>query len=660
MLEKEINFISDFNLNKIKNLGSFFSFDKLRASDIHPSVLQYISAHLDFLIYEDRKRLLRQSAFDYSGAEITRLFNLISDEVKKNKALSFEDVKNLVAQAAAFNANFLMHPKWTLTKLVFENSDSKSIDEVKYALDYVYYFDFIKNIFNAYLKKKQSLTISREEFETVFDKIDKEIYNTQPKQFIDNLLIALTDFFNIGGVSKKKVLLSAVEGFLKEKDLSDYLFRLKRAMPLEPKSSYDVEDIRKILFSTAPLEKQIILEPKKPAVVDEEPKIEQIDLFEEVSDKDDTIKEDNTRPEDAKPEPDILLEPDDSENTLQTAIEDTKPNAEEKTELLEIEVQEGDITNIEKDPGFDDALAEQSESSNDDNGHLLNNEEKIENFIFANNEDAINEYLDYLEEKEEYVSARENKGNDKKEDDKAVEQAVESHEEQAPEEESVEPEKTIEEEIKITEPENTIQDEKREQTGLEIMSLIEEIEETIPETADEEPEVEFVEEEPETVADQESEPETNTPEHETEKLEEADIAAEPDMIGAIEEAEQKQEEMENLVSGITEEDETVIEDTSIEKEEAEEEKTEETPEPAAEFKKDITMLISDKDASKIISGVFKKDNVNFIITLGKISDCKTYNEAADLLKIVFASNDVNPDSRDAAKLTKIVIDFFNT
>jgi hypothetical protein len=93
MFEKEIKFIADFSLNKVKNLGSFFSFEKLLGTDIHPAILHYISAEIDFLIFEDRKKLIQNSVFDYSGPEIAKYFNLIGEEVKKTRKISVEDIK---------------------------------------------------------------------------------------------------------------------------------------------------------------------------------------------------------------------------------------------------------------------------------------------------------------------------------------------------------------------------------------------------------------------------------------------------------------------------------------------------------------------------------------------------------------------------------------
>jgi len=93
MFEKEIKFISDFTLNKVKNLGSSFTFKKLSTAGLHPAIFTYISAELDYLIYTDRKKLLENSMFDYSGKTISEQFNKIGGEIKQNKLISYDDFK---------------------------------------------------------------------------------------------------------------------------------------------------------------------------------------------------------------------------------------------------------------------------------------------------------------------------------------------------------------------------------------------------------------------------------------------------------------------------------------------------------------------------------------------------------------------------------------
>ncbi len=254
MFEKEIKFIADVNLNKIKNLGSFITFEKFDNSDVHPAIKQYISAELDFLIHEDRKKLLEQSVFDYSGPEVGKHFNLIAQEVKKNKKISYEDIKKLILQAVSFNVNFIVRPKWSLSKLVYNDAGVKSVDEIKLNLNYVYFYDHIKNILNTYLSKRKLVSFSSTEFEMILDRIDKEIFASDEKKLIDFTLYTMAEFFNIGAANKKLVSPVAVELFLKEKNQIDKVIRLKKSFIDGSKQSVDIEDIRRIIYSNEPME----------------------------------------------------------------------------------------------------------------------------------------------------------------------------------------------------------------------------------------------------------------------------------------------------------------------------------------------------------------------------------------------------------------------
>ena len=259
MFEKEIKFIADFNLNKIKSLGSFITFDKILNSDVHPAVLQYISAELDFLINEDRRKLLQQSVFDYSGQEVAKYFSLIAQEVKKTKKISYEDIKKLVIQAVSFNINYLIRPNWSLTKIIFNEAGSKSAEEINLIFNYVYYYDYIKNIFNSYLSKRKLVVLNLNEFELILNKIDKELFESQPQKLIENALISIAEFSNLGSGHKTKISPNALENYLKEKNQIDYLFRLRRNFPIDAKQRIEITDITKVLFSSAPDERQTTL-----------------------------------------------------------------------------------------------------------------------------------------------------------------------------------------------------------------------------------------------------------------------------------------------------------------------------------------------------------------------------------------------------------------
>ncbi len=263
MFENEIKFISDFTLNKVKELGSFITVDKILATDIHPSIKKYVEGEIDYLIYEDRKKLIENSLFDYSGKEISNYFNLIGTEIKKTKKISYEDIKNIILQAVSFNANYVARPKWSLSKLIFGNNKSVSVNEIQLMFNYTYYYEYLNNVFLAYLSKKKILNVSVTEFELIVNKIDRELFMLHQSKLVDNALYAIADYFSIGGLNKSSVTIESVEHFLKEKNLTELIFKLKRGYANTGKKKADIDEVRKVLYSTLNIDSIFVEETEK-------------------------------------------------------------------------------------------------------------------------------------------------------------------------------------------------------------------------------------------------------------------------------------------------------------------------------------------------------------------------------------------------------------
>ncbi|MGE5435697.1 MAG: hypothetical protein ACM3O3_00595 [Syntrophothermus sp.] len=249
MFEKEIKFISDYSLNKVRNEGQSITFEKLSKLELHPAILQFISSELDYLITDDRKRLLQRSLFDYSGSAISNYFNLISQEIKKTKKVPVEDIMKLIMQATSFNANYVCRPRWTLMKLIFNDAESKNIDEIKQLLNYSYYYDYLKDILNDVLDKVNSFTISSKDFENLIKKIDQELFSIKGNDFIENAIDSIADFYNEGESSKNKIPFVCLEAFLREKFLTDYITKIKELLPVEVKPRFTIDEFKDALVS---------------------------------------------------------------------------------------------------------------------------------------------------------------------------------------------------------------------------------------------------------------------------------------------------------------------------------------------------------------------------------------------------------------------------
>jgi hypothetical protein len=284
MYEKEIQFITDYNLNKINNLGPTFTIDKLVDLELHPAIIRYISGELDYLIYLDRKALLENSTFDYSGMKINEYFSQISMELKRTIKLSFEQVKKLIEKAVAFNSNFTIHPVGTLTGLIFKNSnESKNVSEIKVYLNYIYYYDYLRDVLNSYFFKKKLVSLKKQDFEAVMKKINNELLSQKEEIIISDTVDSIADFYNDGAVNKSLVSVGFVETYLKSENLDEQNSRLNKVYK-NSKKKVDVDELKAALFSVAAKSAEQETEiDESPSEIKSEEKV--LDFSEKSSDK---------------------------------------------------------------------------------------------------------------------------------------------------------------------------------------------------------------------------------------------------------------------------------------------------------------------------------------------------------------------------------------
>lgn len=324
MFEREIKFIYDFNLNKVNRLGPYFTFEQLNGIDIHPAILNYISAEIDFLIFEDRQNLLKNSVFDYSGEKISNYFNLISEEVKKTKRFSLEYISKLILHASSFTVNYLVRPKWTLSKFVFDEGDHKTTPEIKQILNYVYYYQYLKKILISYINSKKIISMNSGEFIELLDRVDKLGIETYLPSILSHAVKSMSDFFNIGEIQKNKIPFLAIEKFLEEKNLNKHLNKIHSVFGDDNSIKINIVDLQKTLDS-------VMME-----------KVEQ-ETFSDITPEEE-IREEILPVQ----EPDVVL-PDD----------DKKENLYEEEILTEDSISEDD-TNLEKPVDDEEEISESS------------------------------------------------------------------------------------------------------------------------------------------------------------------------------------------------------------------------------------------------------------------------------------------------------------
>lgn len=302
MFEREIKFIYDFNLNKVNRLGPYFTFEQLASIDLHPAISNYISAEIDFLVFEDRQTLLKNSVFDYSGEKISNHFIAIGEEVKKTKRFSLEYISKLILHASSFTINYLIRPKWTLAKFVYDEGDHKTTLEIKQILNYIYYYQYLKKILISYINSKKIISMNSDEFKELLDKVDKIGIETSLTSILSNAAKSMSDFFNIGEIQKNKIPFIAIEKFLEEKELNNHLDKLHNAFGTDNAQKITISDLQKT-FDGVMIERFETVTTEEPLQGEEEIKEEfqPVSMAEPVSEEEtirqETVPESDTLPD---------------------------------------------------------------------------------------------------------------------------------------------------------------------------------------------------------------------------------------------------------------------------------------------------------------------------------------------------------------------------
>lgn len=411
MFEREIKFIYDFNLNKVNRLGPYFTFEQLSASEIHPAILHYISAEIDYLIFEDRQKLLKNSIFDYSGEKISYHFSLITEEVKKSKRFSLEYISKLILHASSFTINYLVRPKWALQKFVYDEGDHKTTTEIKQILNYIYYYHFLKKIIFSYINTKKILSMNSAEFGELLEKVDNLGVETNLQNILSNSLKSMAEFFNIGEIQKNKIPIAAVEMFLEEKGLTNYLQKIEVAFGEDKNQKLSIADYQKIfdsvlleksetLFDETTVETEEIKEPIEPVTEEvTEEKVEQT-AGEQVQEEKETQEEIPFKPTKLRIRIDKEneIEPVSEEETTANVKEEQEMPAEEKDEYFGLENVLNKFTNDSKEENEtiaeeemihdEEPLAEKEEETNEEK-NIFDEEEAVEENITEEDEITI-------------------------------------------------------------------------------------------------------------------------------------------------------------------------------------------------------------------------------------------------------------------------------
>ena len=606
MFENEIKRIYSHNLNKVKNLGSYINFEQLISANLHPAILQYISAEIDYRIFEDRQKILKDSVFDYSSEKIRHHFSQINKELKKNKRFSQQYINKLILHAVSFNVNYLARPKWALLKFIYNNVQEKPTDEIKQVLNYIHYYAYLRKILTLYIDKKNILLLSKGEFKDLLTKVDESGIESNQSAIVDKGLESMSEFFNVGSSDKAIIPLPSVKLFFQEKNLMPQLNKINHKFGADNKDSLALEEIKNAL-----VEKEASLDEESEKIikelVEQETGFTNTKLQESELDEEEILNENNK--DDEVERESIHIEDDNLEEVdLDKDFEDGPIDGIEETESLDeidsIELKEKDELEPEDDTEDGEVIAENGMP--DVNEELSDNNEEIqidgkdtdENELIIESELSTDEASDFDDNNLTLDDEKE------KSDLRLVDNSSKNKE-------NLDSELELEESVLDVSDEELLNEENEEEQH-----------EVIEEPADEEEIIEIKEDvfEESDEEEEEDEPQLTESSEDNAAVEksELDIADDDTLSGIIE------NEFESDLQKI-----------------------------------DMSDLVQNKKMTKIIEVIFDYDMEDYSNTIEKISECSNLNNAEEVLEKLYSTNRIGSKSKEAHLFKELISEYFN-
>lgn len=244
MFENEIKSITDFNLNKLNNLGNVFTLREIKNCQIHPALFKFILASLEQQVNFDIEKLKRNSPLDYSSEKINNYFDLIKKEIKKSKKFDRVEISEILNKAVLFNIDFLTNPNKTLINFIYSDEDLKTKEEILAGIAHIYYYRYVQKILVTHIDKKNILSMRKSEFKSLLNRIDNISKKTYLKESIFTAINSIVNFFDSNNYNPEKFPHKALEIYLNEKGLNEYWFKLKNHFSVETSNYFSGTEVQ--------------------------------------------------------------------------------------------------------------------------------------------------------------------------------------------------------------------------------------------------------------------------------------------------------------------------------------------------------------------------------------------------------------------------------
>ncbi len=220
MYQKKIDSIKESATAIVSAFPEQIPFRDFLKSEIHPAVKKYVAADLRLRIFNERRFLYENSRFSYDDGVVKILLNKIDNRLEECYVFQKETLQRSVNLGIYFNASYIIRPVKTIQRLIFSTQAERSLNEIEYWLEHVYYYPFIIKGLISNLKKGGNKKADTHLFERAAHTVLSDLNEQHAQQFMTEALDSLYDFT---GETDSEIEITLIKTLLEECGLQEYV-----------------------------------------------------------------------------------------------------------------------------------------------------------------------------------------------------------------------------------------------------------------------------------------------------------------------------------------------------------------------------------------------------------------------------------------------------
>ncbi len=213
-------------------------------SNIPESFKTFFQSDVDEWLRTEYERIFHSTHFDYTDETLHTLIRELNAQSKMHAIYQRDEFLKTLERGVKLLFNYTCRPQWTLVKFIFDESQSKKIDEILKEMNFFSDYYYYKTILEKYFSKRNITEFPVSKFDELLHLIDQEVIKNYNSHQMAEITRPIYHLFNIDSdMESAWVPVEALTIFYDDKGNNAIVERLQHERDVKGRSTITLHEL---------------------------------------------------------------------------------------------------------------------------------------------------------------------------------------------------------------------------------------------------------------------------------------------------------------------------------------------------------------------------------------------------------------------------------